>query len=232
MTKRAFDLLASTAGIAILSPVLVVFAVLVKLGSPGPVLYRGTRAGLFGRPFRIMKFRTMVVDADKIGGPTTGGDDPRVTRTGAFLRRFKLDELPQLINVVRGDMSLVGPRPEVLSEVAEYTDEQQAVLTVRPGITDWASIWNSDEGAVLEGAADPHALYKELIQPTKLELQLKYVRERTFLTDLKIIAFTAVKLLRKGWLPRDIESYGRLQPGAAAGADGSADAVRPNKFEE
>ena len=210
--KRSIDILVSFLGILVLWPVLVVLAIWIKLSSPGPVLYRGVRAGRGGVPFSMLKFRSMVVDAEKLGGPSSSGDDPRITPVGHVMRRFKLDELPQLINVLRGDMSLVGPRPEVLSEVAGYTDEQRAVLAVRPGITDWASIWNSDEGAVLEGAEDPHALYKELIQPTKLELQLKYVRELSVLTDVKIIVYTALKLVRKEWLPPEIESFGRLLP--------------------
>ena len=128
------------------------------------------------------------------------------------MRRFKLDELPQLINVLIGEMSLVGPRPEVMSEVEEYTEEQRGVLALRPGITDWASIWNADEGSVLAGADDPHAVYKDLIQPTKLELQLKYLQERTFFIDLKILLYTFLRLFRKDWLPQELEPYGRLKP--------------------
>ena len=206
--KRLLDFLFSLVGVVVLSPVMAVLACLVKLTSAGPVLYRGVRAGRGGRPFRIMKFRTMVVDAEKRGGPSTSDDDPRVTRIGTFMRRYKLDELPQLFSVVIGEMSLVGPRPEVLSEVAEYTEEQREVLELRPGITDWASLWNVDEGAVLAGADDPHQVYKERIQPTKLALQLKYYREHSLLTDLRIILYTVIRIVRKGWMPSELVPYG------------------------
>ncbi len=209
VAKRAFDIAASAIGIAVLSPLLLILAVIVKVTSSGPVLYRGIRAGTNGLPFRIMKFRTMVVDAERAGGPSTSDDDPRVTRVGALMRRYKLDELPQLMNVLVGNMSVVGPRPEVLSEVAEYTTEQRRALEMRPGITDWASIWNSDEGAVLAGAADPHAAYKERIQPTKLRLQLKYRDEHSFFLDLKLIFLTMRKIVNKGWIPQELRPYGK-----------------------
>lgn len=137
----------------------------------------------------------MVVDAEKLGASSTSDDDERITRIGKFLRRYKLDELPQLINVLVGDMSLVGPRPEVKKFTDLYTEEEKAILTVRPGITDWASIWNSDEAAVLAGAADADEAYLKLIRPMKLKLQLKYVRERSFCTDLKIIVLTLLTLM-------------------------------------
>lgn len=207
--KRAFDLVSAAVGLLVLSPLLVALAAWVKTTSRGPVFYRGVRAGLLGRPFRILKFRSMVVDAEALGGPSTSDDDPRVTRVGAFMRRYKLDEVPQLLNVVKGEMSLVGPRPEVLSEVAEYTAEQRRVLDVRPGVTDWASIWNSDEGAVLSGAADPHQVYKERIQPTKLALQLLYRDHAGLATDIRILYCTMRKLLQRGFVPREIESYGQ-----------------------
>jgi lipopolysaccharide/colanic/teichoic acid biosynthesis glycosyltransferase len=132
----------------------------------------------------------MVVNADRIGGPSTADDDARVTRIGRFLRKYKLDELPQLINVVLGQMSLVGPRPEVPEYVALFTDEEKAILTVRPGITDWASIWNHDEGALLAGAADPERVYLDKIRPEKLRQQLRYVSEHSFWIDLKILFLT------------------------------------------
>lgn len=207
--KRLFDIVASLLGLVVLSPLLVALAVIVKITSSGPMVYRGVRAGLGGKPFRIMKFRSMVVNAEKLGGPSTSDDDPRVTRIGAFMRRFKLDELPQLFNVLLGEMSLVGPRPEVLSEVETYTPEQRRVLEVRPGITDWASIWNSDEGAVLAGAADPHAVYKERIQPTKLALQLKYREEASVRTDLRIIVYTLRKILNRTFVPKELRPFGQ-----------------------
>jgi len=205
--KRLLDVLASMAGLVMLFPLLAVLATLVKVSSPGPILYRGVRAGRGGRPFRIRKFRTMIVDAEARGGPSTSGDDPRVTRIGAFMRRHKLDELPQLISVLVGEMSLVGPRPEVLSELAEYQGEYAKILELRPGVTDYASLWNADEGAVLAGAADPHQAYKKHIQPTKLELQLKYCRERSMWLDFKLIFYTLYKIVRKGWVPPELRDY-------------------------
>ncbi|MGH9521631.1 MAG: sugar transferase, partial [Terriglobales bacterium] len=138
----------------------------------------------------IYKFRSMVVNADKIGGPSTSADDPRVTRIGAFLRRYKMDELPQLINVFTGEMSFVGPRPEVLDEVSRYTDEEKHLLDVRPGITDWSSIKFRNEGEILRGAVDPHAAYLEKIRPEKVRLGLQYVRERSLITDCRILVQT------------------------------------------
>ena len=140
VAKRAFDVVLSLVGLVLLSPLLAALGVGIKLNSPGPVFYRGLRAGRHGTPFRIFKFRSMVVNAEKIGGPSSSADDPRITRVGDLLRRYKLDELPQLLNVVKGEMSLVGPRPEVVQEVLLYTDEEKRLLDVRPGMTDWG--WN------------------------------------------------------------------------------------------
>jgi len=194
--KRLFDLILSVAGLLILTPFLLWIAWRIKSGDGAPVFYRGARVGLGGKPFRIFKFRTMVVDAEKMGVSSTVNEDPRITPIGRFLRRHKLDELPQLINVLLGDMSFVGPRPEVKRFTDLYTQEEQAVLTVRPGITDWASIWNCDEGALLAGSDDPDQAYLELIRPTKLKLQLKYVREQSIFTDLKIILLTVLAVIR------------------------------------
>src|SRR5712692_4649592 len=188
--KRLFDVIASSAGLVVLLPLLAVLAIVLKRESTGPVFYRGLRAGRYGKPFRIFKFRTMVVNADKIGGPTSSADDPRITRVGNFLRRYKLDELPQLINVLKGEMSLVGPRPEVVQEVLLYTDEEKRLLEVRPGITDWASIRFRNEGEILRGSGDPHQAYREKIRPEKIRLGLEYVERRSFLTDCKIILRT------------------------------------------
>src|SRR5262249_22697839 len=138
--KCVFDVVLSFLGLLTLWPILLVLAIVIKLDSAGPVFYRGVRAGRFGKPFRIFKLRTMVIDADQIGGAETPADDPRITRVGTVLREYKLDELPQLLNVLLGDISLVGPRPEVMAEVAKYTDTEKRLLEVRPGITDWASI--------------------------------------------------------------------------------------------
>lgn len=195
MLKRAFDLCAALIGLAALSPLLAIVALVIKEGDGGPVLYRGLRVGRRGMPFRMCKFRTMAVNADQIGGPSTAGDDPRLTRAGRLLRKYKLDELPQLFNVLIGEMSLVGPRPEVQQYVDMYTPEERVILTVKPGITDWASLWNSDEGALLAGSTDPERTYLEEIRPTKLRLQLEYVRRQSVLTDLTILGQTLVALV-------------------------------------
>jgi len=193
--KRLFDALSSTIGLMVLAPVLAAVAAAIKVESAGPVFYRGLRAGRYGKPFRIFKFRTMVMNADKIGGPSSSADDPRITRVGGFLRRYKLDELPQLLNVLTGEMSLVGPRPEVLQEVVLYTEEEKRLLEVRPGITDWASIRFRNEGEILRGSADPHAAYREKIRPEKIRQGLEYVERRSFLTDCKIIFRTLKAIL-------------------------------------
>jgi lipopolysaccharide/colanic/teichoic acid biosynthesis glycosyltransferase len=190
MVKRTFDVVCAASALVLLSPVLVGLAIAIKAGSPGPVFYRGVRVGRGGRLFRIYKFRSMVVNAERLGGPSTAGDDPRVTGIGRVLRKTKLDELPQLFNVLFGDMSVVGPRPEVKQYVDMYTEEEKAILTLRPGITDWASLWNPDEGAVLAGSSDPERDYLQKIRPQKLKWQLEYVRRRSFWVDLGIIAQT------------------------------------------
>jgi lipopolysaccharide/colanic/teichoic acid biosynthesis glycosyltransferase len=194
--KRIFDIVFSLSVLLALSPLLILVSLLIKVGDGGSLFYRGARTGRYGRPFRIFKFRTMVPNAEAIGGASTADEDPRITRIGRALRRYKLDELPQFINVLTGEMSVVGPRPEVQYYTDMYTETERTILTVRPGITDWASIWNSDEGAVLAGAADPEKAYQELIRPTKIRLQLKYVRERSFFTDLKIIFLTVLAILK------------------------------------
>ena len=196
MIKRLFDLLFSVFTVSILLPVFIVVTVLIKMTSPGPVIYAGTRIGRGGRPFRLLKFRTMVVNADRIGGPSTSDDDPRVTKTGAVLRRYKLDELPQLINVLKGDMSIVGPRPEVPAEVDLYSNEQRELLSVRPGITDWASMRFHNEGELLKGSPDPHRTYQEQIRPEKIRLGLEYVHNRSFQVDMKILMGTLGVLLK------------------------------------
>ncbi len=195
LIKRILDFLCALLGLLVLSPLLLVIALLVKFDSPGGVFYRGTRAGLGGQPFRIFKFRTMVMSADKIGGPSSAADDPRVTRVGSILRHHKLDELPQLINVLIGEMSLVGPRPEVMEEVLLYTGEEKCLLDVRPGITDWSSIRFRNEGEILRGSPDPHQTYRERIRPEKIRLGLEYVRNHSLLTDCRIILRTLKAIL-------------------------------------
>ena len=193
--KIAFDLIFSTIGLVILSPLFLAIAWSIHRDDGGPVFYRGERVGKGVVPFRIFKFRTMVVNAEKIGGSSIADEDPRITRIGALLRKYKLDELPQLFNVLVGDMSLVGPRPEVKYYTDLFTAEEQAILSVRPGITDWASIWNPDEGSILAGSEDPDRAYLELIRPTKLKLQLRYTQTQSLLTDLKIIFLTLFALV-------------------------------------
>lgn len=197
MAKSTIDFILSLLVLVLLWPLLVLIAVVIRLDSKGPVFYRGVRAGRFGKPFRIFKFRTMVANADKIGGPSSAGDDPRITRVGGFLRRYKLDELPQLLNVFKGEMSLVGPRPEVMEEVLQYSEEEKHLLDVRPGITDWASIRFRDEGEILRGSIDPHQAYREKIRPEKIRLGLEYVRNRSLWTDCRILALTVLAVA--GW---------------------------------
>jgi len=195
--KRLFDIVFSLLGLMLTTPILLILAILIKREDGGPVFYRGVRVGRHGKLFRIFKFRTMVVNAEKIGGSSTADDDPRITKIGKFIRKYKLDELPQLINVLKGEMSFVGPRPEVQHYVNMYTNEEKAILNVKPGITDWASMWNSDEGAILAGSTDAEKTYMEKIRPEKIRLQLKYVRKRSFFVDLKIIFQTLFKLVKR-----------------------------------
>ncbi|MFC2040948.1 sugar transferase [Chloroflexota bacterium] len=196
--KRLFDTTFSSFGLVVLLPVFVVIALLIILDSKGPVFYRGVRVGRFGKPFQMYKFRTMVVDAKMLGGPDTPADDPRITRFGRFLRGgYELDELPQFINILQGDMSFVGPRPEVPERVALYSEEEKAVLSVRPGLTDYASIWNAREGEILRGSQDPEKVYMEKIRPEKIRLQLEYVRNHSFWIDLKIILQTLRTVLSR-----------------------------------
>jgi lipopolysaccharide/colanic/teichoic acid biosynthesis glycosyltransferase len=186
--------LAAGAGLLLLSPVFAVIAVLIRLSSPGPVFFRGERTGRHGHPFRIIKFRTMREDAAAVGAGITAANDPRVTGVGRLLRRTKLDELPQLINVLRGEMSLVGPRPEDPRYVALYTAEQRRVLRVRPGITSPASFQFRDEEALLSGA-DWERKYREEVMPQKLRIDLAYVENAGFWTDLALIWRTAATVV-------------------------------------
>lgn len=196
MLKRIFDILASGIGIVIASPLFLVATIMVKRDSPGPVFYRAQRVGKKGRLFTMYKFRSMVINADKLGGPSTAGDDPRLTRSGMFLKKYQMDELPQLLNVFKGDMSLVGPRPEVKTYTDMFTEEEKAILGVSPGMTDYASLWDFHEGEILKGAIDPEKAYMEQVRPEKIRLQLKYVRERSFLVDLKIIFQTVGRVFK------------------------------------
>jgi len=192
--KRVCDVCVAGIGVVLLSPLLTAIAVLVGLDSPGPVLYKGRRTGMHGVPFNILKFRTMCVDAERTG-TTTAKNDPRVTRVGRFLRRWKLDELPQLLNVLRGEMSLVGPRPEVEEHTNAYDEQELAILTVRPGITDYSSVHFVDLAGAL-GDENPHHVYLTRVRAQKNALRLEYVRRRSFIEDLRIIGLTASALLK------------------------------------
>lgn len=194
--KRAMDIVLSAGGIAVLSPVLLLIALAIVLDSRGGVFYRQVRVGRNGREFRIFKFRTMVSDADKRGLLITVGADSRITRVGKILRKTKLDELAQLFNVLKGDMSFVGPRPEVPRYVAMYTPAQRNVLLVRPGITDYASVAYRDENDLLAGADDPERVYIEEIMPAKLELNRQYLSQIGVLTDIKLIFSTVLAVVR------------------------------------
>ena len=185
--KRLFDIVASGLGLIVLSPLFLILAIWIKLDSNGPVFYRQVRVGYKNKDFRIFKFRSMRVGADKGSLVTIGGHDPRVTRSGYFIRKFKLDELPQLINVFIGDMSLVGPRPEVRHYVDYWTPEQMHVLNVRPGITDPASIKFRNENELMEKAEDPEKYYIEVIMQEKIKLYLEYVEKHSFFYDLGLI---------------------------------------------
>ena len=189
-TKRAFDLVGAGLGVVLLAPLLALLALLVKAEDGGPVLFKQERVGYRGRRFRIWKFRTMVPDAERRGLPLTVGRDPRVTRIGAWLRRLKLDELPQLFNVLRGDMSLVGPRPDVPGYVALYRAPERRVLELVPGMTDEASIRYLGEGTLLAASPDPEPYYLEVIAPEKIRLSLEYAARATVWTDLLMIIGT------------------------------------------
>jgi lipopolysaccharide/colanic/teichoic acid biosynthesis glycosyltransferase len=194
VTKRAFDLFISLLALALLSPLLMAIAIAVWFEDGAPIFYRGVRIGRGGIPFTIWKFRTMCLGAESWGPSSTSADDPRLTRMGRALREWKLDELPQLFNVVGGQMSLVGPRPQVPWAVARYGAREDALLRVRPGITDYASIVFADESEILRGSKDPDRCYLEKIAPEKIRLGLEYVENRSLSLDVRIIAATLCRL--------------------------------------
>lgn len=194
--KRLFDIAASLVGLILLSPLMLFIAAAVKFQDGGPVLYRANRVGKDGRPFLLYKFRSMVIDADRMGAGITTSGDKRITRFGGFLRDTKLDELPQLLNVLRGDMSFVGPRPEDARYVRLYTEQQRRVLTCRPGITSPASLEYRSEEELLTGD-DSLDRYEREILPHKLALELAYLERRTFWTDIKLILHTLRRLAPK-----------------------------------
>ncbi len=195
--KRAFDILASAIGLIVASPVLIPVIVAVWLQDFHSPFYIATRIGKGGKPFRMVKLRSMVVNADKTGVDSTSAKDPRITPVGRFIRRYKLDELSQLWNVLKGDMSLVGPRPQVPRDVALYTNEEQRLLSVKPGITDIASIVFADEGDILKDSADPDLDYNRLIRPWKSRLGLLYIEHQSFLLDLRLIFLTALAIISR-----------------------------------
>ena len=198
MGKRSFDIVFAVVFLVLLSPLLLLFALAVALTSPGGAFFRQVRVGRHGREFRLLKFRSMRPGSEAQGQLTIGGRDPRITGVGYLLRKTKLDELPQLWNVLVGDMSVVGPRPEVPKYVALYNEEQRAVLSVRPGITGMASIDYIDENELLAKATDPERAYIEEVMPAKLALDLRYVREQSFALDLRIILATVGRVFG-GW---------------------------------
>ena len=195
MLKRIFDIISSLFGLILLSPFMIIIAILIKLDSKGPIFFKQVRVTKNGREFKIFKYRTMKIGSDKYSQITVGKDS-RITKVGDFLRKYKLDEIPQLINVLIGDMSLVGPRPEVPKYVALYTEEQREILKVRAGITDYASIEFSNENDILANEADPEKAYIEKIMPRKIELNKKYLSEISVMTDIKIILLTTKKILK------------------------------------
>ncbi|HXI65181.1 MAG TPA: sugar transferase [Gemmatimonadales bacterium] len=215
-TKRLFDLCWTIPGLLVLWPAFLVIAVLIKLDDGGAVFFRQLRVGRYGRAFRVWKFRTMIARAEQCGGPLTVGDDPRITRVGRWLRHFKLDELPQLLNVLAGQMSLVGPRPEVPHYVALYTPDQRRVLDLVPGITDPASIAYRDESALLAQAPDWERQYVEVIMPEKIRLNLAYAARATQLKDFLVVVVTLLSLVSRA------ETTGPQAAPAAASTQRSA----------
>lgn len=196
IVKRIFDIVMSLVGLTILGIPMIIICIIIKFSSEGPVFYKQVRVGKLNKDFKILKFRTMIVDADKKGMQITVGKDPRITGIGHFLRKTKIDELPQLINVLKGEMSFVGPRPEVRKYVDMYDDYQINVLKIKPGITDLASIEYRDESTLLGQSENPEKTYIEEIMPTKLKLNLKYMQEFSFFYDIKLIFKTLIKIVK------------------------------------
>ncbi|MDV4149997.1 sugar transferase [Clostridium sp. AL.422] len=195
LVKRVFDFIISLFGIIILSPVFIIVSIVIKLDSKGKVLFLQKRVGRYGKEFNIYKFRTMVSDAEKLGKQITVGRDNRITNVGAFLRKFKIDELPQLFNVIKGDMSLVGPRPEVPKYVELYNEEQRKVLSVRPGITDMASLRYKDENDILGKVDNPEEYYINVIMKDKLSLNIEYIEKSNIFFDIYLIIKTIIKCI-------------------------------------
>lgn len=205
--KRVFDVVVSLIGLIVLSPAFLILAILIKLDSAGPVFFRGVRVGQHGKDFRIFKFRSMRPDCEGKGKWNVGDNDDRITRMGHFLRKSKLDELPQLINVLIGDMSLVGPRPELRVYIDMYTELEMPILDLRPGITDWASITNFEQFKGFTEAADPDKYYLDVVRPVKLELQLYYRNHHGFVDDIRCLFWTAYKVITHSQkLPAEVQA--------------------------
>ncbi len=194
--KRLIDFTLALIGLLLLSPVFLLIAILIKREDGGSVFFRQIRIGQSGKPFKIYKFRTMVENAEELGAKVTKEDDPRITEIGKFLRKYKIDELPQLINVLKGEMSLVGPRPEVPKYVSAFKEDYKEILKVKPGITDYASIEFKDENRLLKGAENPEEVYIKEILPVKIEYYKKYLRDISFITDIKLILKTIVGIFK------------------------------------
>lgn len=204
--KRAFDIFVSLIGLIVLSPIFLILALIIVIDSPGGVFFRGVRVGKDGKDFKIFKFRSMRPDCEGKGKWNVGNDDDRITRVGHFLRNTKLDELPQLINVLIGDMSLVGPRPELRVYIDMYTEREMPILDLKPGITDWASMTNFEQFKGFTEASDPDQYYLEAVRPLKLELQLYYRYNNSFFGDIKCLLWTAYKVVfRSQKLPADVQ---------------------------
>jgi lipopolysaccharide/colanic/teichoic acid biosynthesis glycosyltransferase len=230
VAKRVLDVALAVLLLVLTLPVFLIVAAVIRLSSPGPVFYRGVRVGRRGEPFRQWKFRTMVVNAEHLGGTKTCTRDERITGIGRKLRATKLDELPQLFNVLRGDMSLVGPRPMVPEEVERYTPFERAALTVRPGVTDWASIWFHNEERELASAENLQQYYEMHIRPEKARLRAAYVHSRCLRVDLSIVAQTAFVLLRTRLDSADLHTHRPIRlwghrPTRVAVAVGNDDAM-------
>jgi len=193
--KRIFDVVCAAIGLIFLSPLLIILSLLIKFTSPGPVIYHGERVGLNGDLFIIMKFRSMVVDAEKLGGPSTALNDKRLTPIGRWLRKYKFDEFPQIINVLKGEMSFVGPRPQVKFYTDKYNDKEKLILSMRPGITDLSSLYFADMDSTL-GINDVDAYYLQHVEPVKNRFRLRYVREASFVLDIKILIETLLRVLK------------------------------------
>ena len=196
MLIRLLDIVLSLLGLLFLLPIFLILAVWIKFDSQGSIFFRQIRVGKDGKDFRIYKFRTMIVNAEKMGIITIGERDPRITNSGYFLRKYKLDELPQLINVLKGEMSFVGPRPEVRKYVEMYNQEQLKILTVKPGITDYASIEYINEDEILGKSSDPEKTYIEEIMPQKIKYNMKYINNKTVIEYFKIIFLTIIKIIK------------------------------------